>query len=151
MNTEQGERNLKLHDSYFDRKLKCGDILDYSAEFFRRNLKKLVAMTLFFHVPVMFVIYFCMNMSSMGSELLGDYIVNGSVMMAIVPLLMFYAGAMLMSVYNLTFYNALSAAVVKFTYESVVNNNTMRPGKAILFGLKKFGWLVCICCLQRSY
>lgn len=130
---------------YLDRKLSCGDVLDYAAEFFRLHLKDLIVMTLFFHLPVMLVTNY-LSSASLLSSMMGlefsEYQAEQTVYISLIYLLLFYVGVMLSSVYSVTIFRVLQIGVIKYTYEGISNEERIRPKKAIGFGFRKFGWLI---------
>lgn len=130
---------------YLARKLSCGDVLDYAAEFLRIHLKDLIVMTLFFHLPVMLVTHYLSGSSMLLRALtveFNEYQFEEASFITLRYLLMFYAGLMLSSVYSLTLYQGFHLGVIKYTYEELVHEERLRPKKALGFGLRKFGWML---------
>ncbi len=131
-----------IKENYFSKKLSCGSVLDYSAEFFRGNLKPLVIMTLIFHAPIMAVCYALMSPSMLYNNIMTDYADDSTLDVMMISVLLTYLGYGIMMLYQSTLYFAYAGGVTKFTYEKIVNGETMKTGKALKFGFKKFGWMI---------
>ena len=130
---------------YLNRKLSCGDVLDYAAEFFRLHLKDLIVMTLFFHLPVMIVTHYLSSASLLSNMMMAaftEYQYEAETLLPLLYIMLVYVGTLLSAVYSVTLYQVLQIGAIKYTYEGIVNEERIRPKKALGFGFRKFGWMI---------
>lgn len=131
-----------IKENYFSKKLSCGDILDYSTELFRGDLKAFTIMSLIFHVPVMTFCYALMSPSMMYNTIMSDYSDDNMLSVMLITMILMYLGIGILALYQSTIYLAYVGGVTKFAYEKTVNGETMKVGKALKFGFRKMGWLI---------
>ncbi len=127
--------------SFFHRKLNSGDMLDYTVECCRQNGKTLLLMTLAFHVPVIFVLTYLMDIGNLFDDFLKTA-VDPDPQVLLRTVLPIYVGVFLFSVYQSVFFHILTLGVVRNTYELVVYDRSLSAKESLRCGLKKFGWMV---------
>ncbi len=125
----------------FDNKLRSGDYIDYAVEYYRQNFKPLVLMTLMFHVPLTFLIYYLTDYGNLMYNIVG-WAENPSAEAPLLQILTVYIGFLILGLYNSIFVHILSFAVMKHTFERVVTGVSLKIKKAFRHGLKRFGWFL---------
>lgn len=125
----------------YKTRLKSGDYLDYAVEYYRQNLKTFLGMTLFFHIPVTFLIFFLLD--------IGNFVDNMTYMMltedfemGLIKIMLLYLGIILYSFYNATILHAVSLGTIKHTYEKLVNGVDYTAKQSISYGFKRLLWYI---------
>lgn len=126
------------------RKMSVGDVIDYSIEIYKRNFKKLTALSLIFYIPFIFVYsiaisYLTADMDNIGinAGIAGVDSSNLPYMLLSYYLLLFgMLGFYLL--YSLTLKTVMDACIAKIVYSDVVNNSRLELKKVIKESFKKF-------------
>lgn len=128
-----------MESDTYKKRLRSGDYIDYSVEYFRQNFKTFLIMTSVFHVPFTFILFFLLDYGNLMNNLL---MFSEQDEVNFLPILAMYLGIIFYSFYNSTVVHSISLGSIKHTYENIVNGNNLSVKESLKHGFKRLLWYV---------